>query len=211
MAMITTGKEMFGLSLTKSVLAGMRNARITGLHEAAKEHPCSKEKGTWGVSRLRFHGIVILLFCFLGCVAAPVVERRPGGVAVWDLERLNATEQAVADLGALLSAQVIDVLGDSEDFQVIERQRLLLVLEELNIGASDLASSKTRLRVGRIIGARFMVFGSYFVMEGTMRLDLRMVEVESGRIMRASERTVSGRNPSAWLNAAREAARDLLL
>ena len=82
-------------------------------------------------------------------------------------------------------------------------------LQELNIGSSDIADASTRLRVGKIVGAKFMVFGSYFLMDDTMRVDLRMVEVETGKILKAAERTVSGNDLSTWLNAAREAARDL--
>ena len=152
----------------------------------------------------------IFLACyFLGCTAAPAMDQKPGAVAVWDLENLSPIEPNPADLGELLSAQVIDTLGESGGFKVVERQRLLLVLEELNIGSSDIADASTRLRVGKIVGAKFMVFGSYFLMDDTMRLDLRMVEVETGKILKAAERTVSGNDLSTWLNAAREAARDL--
>jgi len=152
----------------------------------------------------------IFLACyFLGCSIAPAMDQKNGAVAVWDLENLNPVEYSPAELGELLSAQVIDTLGESAGFQVVERQRLLLVLEELHIGTSDLAAASTRLRVGKIVGAKFMVFGSYFVMGSMMRLDLRMVEVETGKIVKAAERTVSGKDLSTWLDAAREAARDL--
>ena len=152
----------------------------------------------------------IVLTCYLlGCSVAPAMGQKPGAVAVWDLENLNPAEQTPADLGELLSSQVIDTLGESGGFQVVERQRLLLVLQELNIGSSDIADASTRLRVGKVLGAKLMVFGSYFVMDSTMRLDLRMVDVESGRIVKAAERTVSGNDLSTWINAAREAARDL--
>jgi curli biogenesis system outer membrane secretion channel CsgG len=137
------------------------------------------------------------------------MDQKPGAVAVWDLENLNPADQTPTDLGELLSAQVIDTLGESGGFKVVERQRLLLVLEELNIGSSDIAAASTRLRVGKIVGAKFMVFGSYFVMDSMMRLDLRMVEVETGKIVKAAERTVSGKDLSTWLNTAREATRDL--
>ncbi len=138
------------------------------------------------------------------------MDQKTGAVAVWDLENLNPAENTYAELGALLSTQVIETLGESAGFTVVERQRLLLVLEELNVGTSDIVSASTRLRIGRIVGAKFMVFGSYFVMDAMMRLDLRMVEVETGRIVKAAERTVSGRDLGVWLNAAREATRDLL-
>ena len=62
---------------------------------------------------------------------------------------------------------------------------MLLVLEELNLGTSGLISESTRLEIGRIIGARSMVFGSYIVINNIMRMDLRKVEVETGLVLKA--------------------------
>ena len=55
-----------------------------------------------------------------------------------------------------------------------------------------------------------MVFGSYFVIADTMRLDLRLVDVETGNILKATQKTASSTNVFEWLNIAREAARDLI-
>ncbi len=68
----------------------------------------------------------------------------------------------------------------------------------------------TRLKIGRIMGARFMVFGGYFVHGEMMRLDLRLVEVETGRIVKASQKTTSASDLNKWLGIAQEAAQDLM-
>ena len=67
----------------------------------------------------------------------------------------------------------------------------------------------TRLRIGQICGARFMVFGGYFVHRQMMRLDLRLVEVETGRVVKATQKTTSAGNLNSWLKIAREAAQEL--
>jgi curli biogenesis system outer membrane secretion channel CsgG len=138
------------------------------------------------------------------------MDNKGATVAVWDLDNFVPAEFAVADMGEMLSALVIETFRDSGKYVVVERQRLLLVLEELNIGTSDVVSDSTRLEIGRIVGAQFMVFGSYTVIVKTMQLDLRMVEVETGSILKATYKTTTSSNPADWLNVARVAAEDLL-
>jgi hypothetical protein len=48
-----------------------------------------------------------------------------------------------------------------------------------------------------------MVFG------GTMRLDLRLVETETGAILKAVEKTTESMDPLDWMREAREAAQRL--
>jgi curli biogenesis system outer membrane secretion channel CsgG len=131
-------------------------------------------------------------------------------VAVWDLINLNPAEDIGVDMGELLATVVIETLKESGAFQVVERERLILVLEELNLSSSSLVDESTRLRVGRIAGARFMVFGSYFVLVDKMRMDLRLVEVETGRIVKATQKATSAGDLNGWLRIAREAAQELI-
>jgi curli biogenesis system outer membrane secretion channel CsgG len=92
---------------------------------------------------------------------------------------------------------------------VVERERLLLALQELNLATTSLTDESTRLQIGRIVGAQLMIFGGYQVIVDKMRLDLRLVEVESGSILKAAEKTTSATDVSEWLRAAREAALEL--
>jgi curli biogenesis system outer membrane secretion channel CsgG len=113
------------------------------------------------------------------------------------------------DIGELLSLKVVEVLKNRGDYTVVERARLVRVLEELRIGSSSLADEQTRLRVGKLVGARFMVFGGYLVSGRNMRLDLRLVEVETGKVLKAVQQTVSSDDIPGWLAAAGKAAEEL--
>lgn len=156
-------------------------------------------------------GISLLLLMFLsGCSTAPSMERPTPAVAVWDLENLNPNEAIGTDMGELLASEVIATLKEAGTFEVVERQRLILALEELNLGSSSLADNATRLKIGHIVGARFMVFGSYLVLGDMMRLDLRLVEVETGSVVKAAEKTAAAGDLNGWLKATREAARELI-
>lgn len=152
---------------------------------------------------------IVILILLSGC--ATTRETSPGiiTVAVWDIEDLSFDGSTRPDLGMVFSAEIIEALKNHAHYEVVERQRLLQVLEELNIGSSELAEETTRLQIGRIVGAAQMVFGGYQIIGDTMRIDLRLVEVSSGKIINASQRSASSSNLSAWISAAREAGHEL--
>ena len=137
-----------------------------------------------------FIGLTVLVFAsFSGCASAPHVENEVCTVAVWDLVNYSQPGTVASDLGELLAAKIIETLKDSGAYEVIERERLILVLEEQNLGTTAIVDESTRLKIGQIVGARCMVFGSYFVVADTMRLDLRLVEVETGNILKAAQKS----------------------
>lgn len=72
------------------------------------------------------------------------------------------------------------------DVLVVERQQLQAVLDELELGHDGIADPSTAARVGKLIGARYLVLGSYFSLMDTLRVDVRLVETETGRIHTAT-------------------------
>ena len=148
---------------------------------------------------------------FLSCAAQQVVHEKGTSVAVFDLENLVPLEGSYPDLSEFLSARVAATIKNKGYYNVVERQRLLLVLDELNLGTSMLVDDATRLKLGRMVGARLMVFGSCLVFAGQMRLNLRLVDVETGGVMKSVEKTVSATDLTGWLNAAEDATNELFM
>lgn len=146
----------------------------------------------------------------VGPVAEPDHAPGPRSVAVWDMENMSPDRPVAFDWGELLSAGVIQTFQESKDYSVVEREKLIRVLEELQLGSSALADDDTRLRLGKLVGAQTMVFGGYLVVGDMMRLDMRLVNVETGAVEKAAHRTLSATDPAAGLNAAKEAARELI-
>ena len=144
---------------------------------------------------------------FISCTST-IRESREVTVAVWDLEDLSPSTSIRPDLGELLSGRIIETLSEKE-YTVIERERLLLALQELNLGTTSLVDETTRLKLGKLMGARYMVFGGYQIIGGQMRLDLRMVEVETGKVLKSVQKTTAAGDLSGWIDAARKAAEGL--
>ncbi len=158
--------------------------------------------------------IIAIVFFLIGCAGAPPAPERPAYgpgsvVAVWDMEDLSPIKTHQPDLGEFISGAIIETLESRCKFRVVEREKLILVLEELSLGASDLASEATQLRIGEILGAKLMVFGAYQVIGDIVRLDLRLVEVERGLIVKTASNQVAAMNLDARLKGAETAAAEL--
>ena len=84
-----------------------------------------------------------------------------------------------------LAQMLISDLTELSEIRVVERARLNAVLEEQKLGASGKVDAATAARIGKLLGARELVLGSYFDLAGALRIDARVVEVETGKIVRS--------------------------
>ena len=103
----------------------------------------------------------VCVLLFSGCAVpsrSPVSKpSRPPelrSVVVWEIENRSPDNPLAMGWGELLSAGIIQVFQESGEYSVVEREKLLRVLEELRLGSSALADHETRLRLGRLVGAR---------------------------------------------------------
>lgn len=148
----------------------------------------------------------LLISCGGPKVVSPVLNET---VAIWELADYSAEDQMTTEMGELMTARIMQTFQRREGVTVIEREKLALALGELNIGSSEMTDTSARLEIGKILGARYMVFGGYQVFGGLMRIDIRLVDVETGKIVKATEETVNSSNVSQWMTAAEKAAQTL--
>ncbi|MGA1870926.1 MAG: FlgO family outer membrane protein [bacterium] len=151
---------------------------------------------------------ILLILIFVCCASRHTLYKR-ATFAVWDLDDVSPTEGGSFNLRELLSAQIMQGLKE-KDYSVVERERLIIFLEELQIGTSSLIDESTRLHLGKLVGAHYMLFGGYLRIENTIRIDLRLVEVETGRVVETAQKMTSATDMSGVFEAAREAALGLL-
>jgi hypothetical protein len=145
-----------------------------------------------------------------GCASAPVAPSGPSAVAVWDPDDLSPGLGAEQGIGEVLALRIVET-ARARGLSVVERQKLLLAVEELRLGSSALADESTRLRLGRITGARRMVFGGYITIGRRVRMDLRLVDVETGRILQTVSRTGPAGGIESLLDLCGKAADALFL
>jgi curli biogenesis system outer membrane secretion channel CsgG len=153
-------------------------------------------------------GAAVCAVCLNGCASMPG-PTGPRAVAVWNLEDVSPEASSQPDLGQVLSGEILQTIKERADVRVVEREKLVAIMEELKLGSSDLADDSTRLRVGRMIGAAEMVFGGYMVVGGTMRIDLRRVDVETGKVVKTAKKTAGSNDITGWIKASQDAAAEL--
>lgn len=118
--------------------------------------------------------------------AQPISASQLPAVAVWDFD--DQTVPAVTTLTQLdflkrtLSEAVLGALVDVPGLKVVDRLRLKDTLAEQKLGASDLADTDARLRLGRMIGAQRMVFGSFMAVGDQIQVNLRVVDSASSQV-----------------------------
>ena len=79
-----------------------------------------------------------------------------------------------------------DLQGTVEHVDFVERIRLQAVLDELELGHTGQVDSQRAAEVGKLVGAEWLVMGTYFALGDTLRVDARVVEVSTGRILHAA-------------------------
>ena len=71
-------------------------------------------------------------------------------------------------------------------YELIEREEFKHLIDEQKLSNSSLVDPATANKIGRLLGANYLLLGSYFLFAENLRLDLRLVEVETGRTIVAS-------------------------
>ena len=125
------------------------------------------------MTRLYILVAVVSLLLF-SCFPRLAVAETGQGIAVWDMEDAG-------DYGDILTAKLCEVLTKSVYYSVVERSRLQRLLEEQKIGSSTLADQAYALRLGKMTGARLMVFGSYTIFGSKEYVIIRLVDVETSK------------------------------
>lgn len=84
-----------------------------------------------------------------------------------------------------LAQMLISDLSSGTGYQLVERDRLEEVLAELKLGQSKKLDPASAAKVGKLLGAKYLVLGSYFELMDALRIDARVVEVETGKVIRS--------------------------
>jgi curli biogenesis system outer membrane secretion channel CsgG len=114
------------------------------------------------------------------------------GIAVFPISNAGSYGQAKEDFDALeqgLAGMLISELSANPAARVVERSQLQRLMEEQNLGASGRVSEETAAKIGKLVGARYVVKGTFVDFYGDFRLDLHLVNVETSEIVKTvSER-----------------------
>ncbi len=92
-------------------------------------------------------------------------------------------------------------LQGSGRMSVVERQMLDKLLQELNLGSSELADPATQRQLGRVLSAGVLAFTDFGRIGSDLIMYVRLVDTESTQIVGQVTSTVDERRPSACIQS----------
>ena len=142
---------------------------------------------------MRWRSVVtIALAMGLVVPAAAIGQDTRPGVAVWAFENGGSYGQDAEDFEALrvgLQQILITELARNGSMRVVERSRLNELIQEQDLGASGRVDPNTAAQIGKLVGAKFMVLGGFVDLFGDFRIDARIVDVETGELVKTDQVT----------------------
>lgn len=113
-------------------------------------------------------------------------DTRPG-IAVLPFNNGGSYGQGKEDFDALergIAGMMISELAQNPAARVVERQEIQRLLDEQNLGAQGRIDAQTAAKVGKLVGARYVVLGTFIDFYGDFRVDVRLVNSETGEIVK---------------------------
>ncbi|MCX7822635.1 MAG: FlgO family outer membrane protein [Syntrophobacterales bacterium] len=95
-------------------------------------------------------------------------------------------------MGRMISEFLTTASVDSGRFSIVERSLLEKVMKELELGQSGIVEEGKAREIGKMVGAGAILTGSVSRLGNTMRIDIRLIDVESGKIMAAANEITEG-------------------
>lgn len=128
--------------------------------------------------------LVLCLAALTGFAPAP---KKTVAILYFD----NHTGQSDYDpLGRGISSMMISDLSSVKEIQLVERERMQDLIKEIDAQHTSYFDSTTSVKAGKLIGAEYVVVGAFASVKKQMRIDTRVIRVQTGEIVKTAE--VSG-------------------
>ena len=116
-------------------------------------------------------------------------DTRPG-IAVFAFTNGGSYGQQKEDYDALergMAGMLISELAANPALRVVERENIQHLVDEQNLGTSGRVDGATAAKIGKVVGARYAVMGSFIDLYGDFQVDLRVVNVETSEIIKTEK------------------------
>src|SRR5436853_6975111 len=139
-------------------------ARLLALVSFALRGSIGRDRGAQGRGQDTRSGIAVLPFDNSGSYGQ-------------DKENFDALQKGIAGM-------LISELAANPAARVVEREEIEKLLAEQSLGASGKVTPETAAKIGKLVGARYVIAGTFIDFYGDFRLDARLVNVETSEIVK---------------------------
>jgi len=95
-------------------------------------------------------------------------------------------EPLTKGLAAMLTTEL---QKNNTGLKLIEREQIQAVLKEIALSQSGAIDSSTAVQAGKLLGAQSIAFGSFMVLGEEVRIDIRIIKVETSEVILADHVT----------------------
>ncbi len=143
----------------------------------------------------RFPLTCLTMFCIVqACTSKPDIKNSEVAlpqmytVAVMPFKD-NSMSHSPETLGLAQTVveRISEQLAGAHGISLIDRDSIEKLLNELSLSSQGLTESEGRLELGKLLGAHYLLMGEYSEIFGNLRLDARIVEVQTGKIIGSNE------------------------
>jgi len=119
-------------------------------------------------------------------VVAQGQDSRPG-IAVLPFDNGGSYGQDKENFDALqvgLQQMLITEFAQNGQLRIVERGRIKDLLAEQDLGAGGRVDQNTAAKIGKLVGAKYVVLGGFIDFYGDFRIDARIVNVETSELVK---------------------------
>ena len=84
---------------------------------------------------------------------------------------------------------MISDLSPVKEIQLVEREKMQDLLKEIDLQHTKYFDSTTSVKVGKMVGAEYVVVGAFAAVEPKMRIDTRIIRVATGEVVKTAQVT----------------------
>lgn len=136
---------------------------------------------------MRRRAFLTLTLATLALVPALDAQDTRPGIAVLPFENGGSYGQDKENFEALqkgIPGMLISELGQNPAARVVDRDNIQSLLGEQDLGEKGRVDAATAAKIGKLVGARYMITGSFVDMYGHFRTDARIIDVETSEIIK---------------------------
>jgi len=134
---------------------------------------------------------VVIWLIYSSCSVLCAVPRQEDKIVIAIVDFRNTSKDNSLDyLEKTIPESIITKLGKSGRTEIVERARLQDALKEMELSSTGIIDEQSAVELGRAVGAQAILVGSYVSIEEIIRINARLIDVQTGRIIKAE--TVQG-------------------
>ena len=131
----------------------------------------------------------IVLMATIAAGVAQAQDTRPG-IAVLPFENGGSYGKDKEDFEALrkgIAGMLLSELSQNPAIRLVDREQIQKLLDEQGLTASTNVDAQTAAKLGKLVGARYMIAGTFIDLYGDFRIDARIIDVETSEIIKVDK------------------------